>query len=169
MNIKVYFFSYVSKFFFLWGQPQVNSCPGNNINLASCSISNPASIYDFKFTTCTVATVSTISASSGSVGDSITITGAGFSTTACENEVLIGSYSCPITSSSATQIVCQIGSNSGLIPGIKYGIEVQIKNSGNSIQNSWYAFNFIPKITSITPNIGELLNKLYFFIEFFYI
>lgn len=80
--------------------------------------------------------------------------GTGFSTNACENSVLIGTYSCPITSSSATQIVCKIGSNSGLVAGITYGIEVQIKNSGNALQSNVFTFNFIPLVTAVSPSTG---------------
>jgi hypothetical protein len=82
------------------------------------------------------------------------MTGSGFSSSGCQNIVLIGDYSCPIISSSSTQLVCQIGSNSGLIPSIKYKVQIQIKNTGNALQNDWYSFSLIPKITSITPNIG---------------
>ena len=57
------------------GQPPTDNCPGSNINLASCSKTNPTSIYNFKFSTCSVATVSSVSLSSGSAGDIITITG----------------------------------------------------------------------------------------------
>ena len=58
-------------------------------------------------------------------------------------------------SNSATQIVCQLGANSGLVAGVKYSIEVQIRNSGKALQNNVFTFNFVPKITSITPNTGS--------------
>ena len=70
---------------------------------------------------------------------------------------MIGSYSCPITSNTATQIVCQLGTNSGLIAGIQYSVEVQIKNLGNALQTNAIKFNFLPKITSVSPNTGSLL------------
>lgn len=60
-----------------------------------------------------MGTVSSITPVQGSAGTSLTITGTGFSSTSCENIVLIGSsYQCPITSATTTQIVCQIGGNS---------------------------------------------------------
>ena len=86
--------------------------------------------------------------------------GASFSNTACENQILIGDYSCPITSSSSTQLVCQIGTNSGLVPSVDYSIKVLLKNYGYAINSNSYSFNFIPQINSITPNIGNYLQLI---------
>ena len=83
------------------------------------------------------------------------IKGNGFSSISCENEILIGAYSCPIISNSATQLVCRIGFYSGLIAGVNYNVDVNIKNSGIAMKSSVYFFNFIPIIHSITPNIGN--------------
>ena len=69
--------------------------------------------------------------------------------------VLIGDYSCPVTASSTTSITCTIGSNSGLLPGQSYKVEVQKKNVGNAIQNSVNIYNFIPIISSISPASGS--------------
>ena len=80
--------------------------------------------------------------------------GTGFSNTACENQILIGTYSCPIISSTSTELVCQISTNSGLLAGVSYSIQIQIANIGNAIHKNINSFKFIPSITSITPNIG---------------
>ena len=70
------------------------------------------------------------------------------------NQVLIGSYSCPVTSSTPTQIICKIGFNSGLIAGLNYSVDVLVGNYGFAIRNTTYLFQFLPILTSITPNIG---------------
>ena len=83
----------------------------------------------------------------------------------CGNQVLIGNYSCPIISSSSEKIICQIETNSGLIPGDDYKFELRVENYGNALQDSWYTFRFIPAIISITPDIGKLI--LINFIKYF--
>ena len=114
-----------------------------------------------------------MSNSSGFVGDNITITGInkntpgntsymskliigqGFGNNTCQNQVLIGSYSCPIISSNSTQIVCQIGPNSGLVTGTYYLIDARIHNTGIAIKGDLYTFQLMPSVTLISPNIGK--------------
>ena len=48
----------------------------------------------------------------------------------CQNEIFIGNYLCPVVSNASNYTVCQIGYNSGLIPGMKYQIKYDIKNLG---------------------------------------
>ena len=47
---------------------------------------------------------------SGAYGDTLTIEGTGFSTTASENMVKIGSAYCDVTDASATELTCTLGS-----------------------------------------------------------
>ena len=70
---------------------------------------------------------------------------------------------CSILSSSATQIVCKVGLNSGLVPNRKYLIELLVKNKGYALQNNYYLIEFSPKITSISP----LQGNFFFLIEIF--
>ncbi len=63
---------------------------------------------------------------------------------------------CPIISSSATQITCKIGLNSGLVPNKLYPIELLVKNKGYALQNDLYQISFLPIITSISNNQGTL-------------
>ena len=46
--------------------------------------------------------------------------------------------------------------------GVIYTIQIQTANIGNAIKNSAYLYNFIPLITSITPNIGKITYFFYF-------
>lgn len=92
-------------------QPQAQSCPGIDIDQNTCGVTSPTSRYNMKFTTCanSLPSITSLSSSRITYEDSLTITGTGFSTTECENQVLIGGIACNISSSSATEIVCQLG------------------------------------------------------------
>lgn len=126
------------------------------------------------FTTCKLANILSVSRTNATAGDNITITGnifkgliknfdchdwsnykgTGFSNASCENQILIGSYSCPLVSSNVTHLICQIDDNSGLVAGVSYLIEVLTKNSGYANKSQIYEFKFLPKVISITPDIG---------------
>jgi hypothetical protein len=86
--------------------------------------------------------------------------GTGFSTTQCEDIVLIGSsYQCPVTSATATQIVCQIGSNSLLNAKSIQNFNVAQDLQGFLSNIGLIQFQFQAKITSVSPLQGSLLSK----------
>ena len=80
--------------------------------------------------------------------------GNNFSSTNCENEIFIGPVNCQIQSSSSTNIVCQIGSNSNLQAGTDYLVQVRVKNIGYAIPSSVFKLKFLPIISSSTPEQG---------------
>ena len=108
------------------------------------------------FTTCNVATVSSISPLSVAYDTLLTVSGTGFSSTSCENEVYINKVLCATVSSTSTQITCKLGLNSGLVPGTLYPIEVLLKNVGYAIQNAVYQISFLPVISAISTNQGSI-------------
>jgi len=86
------------------------------------------------------------------------IVGTGFSTTICENDVLIGSsYSCPILSATSTQIVCQIGAGSMLNAETIQSVQVARDLQGYLISNGSLQFQFNASISSISPTLGTVL------------
>lgn len=86
------------------------------------------------------------------------IIGTGFSTTICENNVLIGSsYSCPITNATSTQIVCQIAAGSMLDAKTIQSVQVTHDRQGYLINNGLLQFQFDASISSITPTRGTIL------------
>lgn len=104
-----------------------------------------------------MGTVTSISPTQGTAGTSITITGTGFSSTSCENSVLIGSsYQCPITSAASTQIVCQIGANSLLNAKSIQSFNVVRDRQGLLPNDGLIRFQFQAKITSVSPLQGLL-------------
>ena len=135
-------------------QPTASSCSGSDLLISSCQTTQTSSKYKFVFTECNVPTIDSIPSLNGTSGDVLTINGNGFSANSCENEIFIGTYKCPVTSSSTTEINCTIGYGSGLEPNKAYKIEVRQKNVGNAIQNNLYEFKLLPQISSIIPSIG---------------
>ena len=67
---------------------------------------------------------------------------------------IIGGVSCPLTSISTTELVCNLGTNSGLLPNVPYSIEVSVKNIGYALQSAAFKLTFKPVITSLAPTLG---------------
>ena len=102
-----------------------------------------------------MGTVSSITPLQGPAGTSITIAGTGFSTTNCQNIVLLGSYQCPITSATATQIVCQIAANSLLNAKSVQNVNVARDRQGFLSNNGLLQFQFQAKVTGVSPTQGQ--------------
>ena len=108
------------------------------------------------FATCSsLPTLADVSVTSAAFDDTITVTGTNFSPTECMNQVHVGEFICPLTSSSSTKLTCKLGLNSGLIPGVSYNVEVAVKGIGYAVKTSTFTIQFLPKITSISPVIGS--------------
>ena len=133
-----------------------DSCPGTTIDLTACGVTAPTSIYKMKFTSCSsLPKITLVSLQNVGFNDLITITGTSFSATECENQVLIGDIPCALKSSSTTQLTCQLGPNSGLIPGVVYQLNVLVKNIGFALKTENFPINFIPTVTSFSPTVGS--------------
>ena len=105
--------------------------------------------------------MTSISPVQGPAGTVITVTGTGFSTTMCENTVLIeSSYQCPISSATAIQIVCQIGSNSTLNAKSIQNLHVKRDRQGFLSNNGLIQFQFQAQITNISPLKGSINLKV---------
>ena len=112
---------------------------------------------EFLFTPCTIGSVLSISPQTGIAGTSITINGTGFSTTICQNNVRIGSYNCPISSVTSTQIVCQIAAGSMLDAKTIQSVQVTRDRQGYLMSNGLLQFQFDASISSISPTRGTVL------------
>ncbi|CAF1300760.1 unnamed protein product, partial [Adineta ricciae] len=136
-----------------------SSCGSSSLlNPSSCSQTVPSSnALEFLATPCTIGSVTSISPVVGSAGTAITITGTGFSSTPCENIVQIGSnYSCPIISSTSTQIICRIGNGSSLNGKTEQSIQVSRDRQGYLINNGLLQFQFKAIINQISPTQGSI-------------
>ena len=100
--------------------------------------------------------IQSVSRNNVTVSDPITITGTGFSETECENRVFIGETECLITSSSTTELVCQLGANSRIEPYSNHPVQVSVKNFGFALkQSAEFTVQFLPIISSVTPSSGS--------------
>ncbi|CAF0745209.1 unnamed protein product [Adineta steineri] len=132
------------------------SCSSSSlINPSSCSQTVPSNALQFLFTPCTIGTVTSISPSYGPSGTSITVTGTGFSSTSCENEILIGTYQCPISSATSTQLTCQIGPNSFLNAKSDQSFNVGQVRQGFFSNDGLLEFQFLAQITGVSPTQGS--------------
>lgn len=109
------------------------------------------------FTTCMnqLPTVLSVSATNVTANDLLTITGLNFGEFACQNKVLIGNYLCPLVSNSSTELVCQLGLNSGLIPALANSLEVVVNNVGYALKNDSSQIQFQPQISSVVPLVSS--------------
>jgi hypothetical protein len=84
-------------------------------------------------------------------GMTVIITGTGFSTTASENTVLIGSKgSCTVTTASATSITCIISN----APSGSYSVSVNVVGKGLATNTASSIVNVPLQITYFSPNQG---------------
>ena len=131
-----------------------------------------ADAFMFTFAVCLTPTVSSVSLAApenitaapleGFDTSELTISGAGFSDNACQNEVTIGDNGkCTVTAASASEIVCTVdGSGDMPLESLKPAkITVNILNAGNAVFNvadpSTTKFNLVPKIDSANIASGS--------------
>merc|ERR1719483_104165 len=129
--------------------------------------------FQFKASTCLTPDVTSLAISSGPKNASVpswgfedselTISGTGFSSTACQNQITIGTagHQCVVSAATPTSLVCNVKGN----PGNKEPLEslknqeiiVNVLNQGNAIMNvpnpELAKFKLYPKITS--QNLAE--------------
>ena len=141
---------------------------------ATC-VDDPVSTDSFLFTSavCLTPTVSSVDVTSGLQnitalplegfqGTELTITGAGFSDSVCQNEVTIGDMgSCTITAASASEIVCTVdGAGETPLESLKPAkININVLNAGNAVMEvsdpSTSKFQLVPRISSTNIMSGS--------------
>lgn len=134
-----------------------NTCSTSNLNY--CNLTIPTSSYDMLFTKCdnNLPKILNVTNGNGAYNNDIVVEGTGFSANQCENEIWIGGLLCPLSSSSTTQLICQIPMNeTQLQPNTNYQVDVLVKNIGYADYDSTFQIQFSPIITSITPDQGSI-------------
>ena len=114
------------------------------VNVVSNSVSYPA--LTFSYTTTATPEVTSISPVEGYVGDTITISGTGF--TVGGNEVTVGDAICHVSSSSEGEIQCVAGKQ---LAG-QYAVKVMVSVKGAAV--SLATFNYLMTVINISPNAG---------------
>eukprot|EP00058_Branchiostoma_floridae_P026715 XP_002612206.1 hypothetical protein BRAFLDRAFT_108902 [Branchiostoma floridae] len=144
--------------FKLHGMEAIYSPTGVELDPSTTSSSD--SQFSFVFRNCFTATVTSLSPTHGTAGETITIQGTGFSTTTCENEVLIGGYSCDVTSATSNSITCTVNPGSDMPVGTYLPVSVNIKNRGYARMatpggEKSRMFALLPKVMSVSPEQGS--------------
>ena len=116
-----------------------------NIVVTSNSKSYPS--QSFSYTDAVTPKVTSITPTEGYVGDTITITGSGFSDS--DNVVTMGGVACNISSSSTTKIQCAVGKQ---LAG-QYDVVVMVPVKGAASSTSQFTYKMT--VTSISPTEGE--------------
>uniref|UniRef100_A0ABM0MU86 Fibrocystin-L-like n=1 Tax=Saccoglossus kowalevskii TaxID=10224 RepID=A0ABM0MU86_SACKO len=126
----------------------------------SCATPQPvgvdSSIFYFVYTGCYTPIIDSVNPTSGTSGTQITITGEGFATTQCANQVTIDGHPCNVQSCTETIIVCDIDTEDALTVGVKHPITVQVENHGFALNRGSATFELIPHIDSVTPDSGSI-------------
>ncbi|XP_078699976.1 fibrocystin-L-like [Branchiostoma floridae x Branchiostoma belcheri] len=146
------------------GPASSDTCPGSTREVLHCAAdqptASPGSPFNFVFRNCLTATVTSLSPTHGTAGETITILGTGFSTNACENEVLIGGYPCDVTSVTSNSITCQVTPGNDMPVGTFLPVTVNIKNRGyarmafpGGAESRMFAL--LPEVTSVSPVQGS--------------
>ncbi|CAG2205079.1 unnamed protein product [Mytilus edulis] len=136
-----------------------SACPGTTSPISNCAgsppISSPPDMFSYSFKTCTTPGVTAIDKNRGTTNDVISITGYGFSSTSCNNEVTFGDATCTVTNSADTWLECKIDPTSSPTVGLMQEVNVRVNNLGDAIiaiaGQSAKTFVIEPLVTEISP------------------
>jgi hypothetical protein len=114
----------------------------------------------YTFSSCSTPIINSINLNNGTFDTEIKISGNGFSTKECQNEVKFGSFICNITSAHEKSLTCKIDSNSRPEIYVLHQLHARVNNRGfaqiniSDLGKSGFAIK--PSIKSITPIRGSL-------------
>jgi len=140
-----------------------DSCSPTTSAIAGCTDPEPTASDSSKFHlsnwACKTPSISSIEPLNGTASTVVTITGTGFSTIDCQNEVMMGSNPCTVASSTATEITCNVAPVDDALVGTFEQISVRVKNIGYGLSTApggrSSLFLLLPNIASVTPSSGS--------------
>lgn len=95
--------------------------------------------------------ISAISSTVLTKGETVKITGTGFSTTAADNVVKIGNISCSVTAASATELSVTVPD--GLSKSTDYKFAVTVRGA-NAVESPAFRYYYVPAYTSTSQSLG---------------
>ncbi|KAM4688908.1 fibrocystin-L [Discoglossus pictus] len=117
------------------------------------------SIFEFEFLNCYTPHITSVDPLSGTIHDSITISGNGFSNVICANQVSIGKYPCTVSYADENSVVCNIDPQNSMVVGTAEIVSLTVNNFGNAIntlaKEMDRRFALLPHIDFITPSNGS--------------
>lgn len=140
-----------------------SSCPGTTDKRAGCSFPPVAfsqGKFRVSFDTCYTPGVTSLDKNQGTTSDKISISGYGFSSTSCNNEVTFGDATCTVTSATDSLIECSIDPANNPTIGLMQDVSVRVNNLGNALieisGQSARTFVLQPLVTGISPLTSSL-------------
>ena len=138
-------------------------------DLTCSSTPNSVSEYMFRAASCLTPRLNEIQISESSInitgsnaysGSTLTLSGSGFSSNLCQNNVKLGSSKCSVNSATESEIVCTIdGSDSQLTSLEKHEIQLSILNLGNAVfetaNGQGSDIVLVPRIDSVNTVAGS--------------
>ena len=154
-------------YFFLSVSPNPSdssSCQSVMSAKSGCSDARPSGgdpdKFNFAFWSCSTPMVDSIDQRSGTVQTQITLTGEGFSSKDCQNEVYIGDYTCEAVSSAEDSVVCTVGRGGEVDLGVLHPVTMVVGNRGYALINIMApvnrSFGLVPNIEDIQPTAGSM-------------
>ncbi|KAE8599477.1 hypothetical protein XENTR_v10017204 [Xenopus tropicalis] len=137
----------------------VDSCLAPEPTCPQLSNITSSNSLSFGFSSCFSSSITSISPSYGTIHDSITINGTGFSDTECANQVTVGQYPCTVSYADQNTVICNVDPQNSMPVGIAELVSLTVDNYGNAInaiaKEMDRRFALLPHIDSVTPNNGS--------------
>uniref|UniRef100_A0A803KL97 Dual-specificity protein phosphatase 22 n=1 Tax=Xenopus tropicalis TaxID=8364 RepID=A0A803KL97_XENTR len=138
---------------------EVDSCLAPEPTCPQLSNITSSNSLSFGFSSCFSSSITSISPSYGTIHDSITINGTGFSDTECANQVTVGQYPCTVSYADQNTVICNVDPQNSMPVGIAELVSLTVDNYGNAInaiaKEMDRRFALLPHIDSVTPNNGS--------------
>ncbi|CAL1525941.1 unnamed protein product, partial [Lymnaea stagnalis] len=144
-------------------QPNQGSCPSATNTISGCTDSTNLDAvpgkFNFKFLKCYSPYISSINLKNGTFSDTITFSGKGFGTKACQNEVVYANTTCEIVSSTASAISLRISAANKPPVGEAHEFTTRVVNLGYALvdipEDMSRRFGLHPRVSRITPSTGS--------------
>ncbi|CAH1226877.1 PKHD1L1 [Branchiostoma lanceolatum] len=147
------------------------SCAGTVTSITSCTDAAPTSNssadgFPFDFWSCSTPKITSISRNNGTVHDAITISGSGFGTNICENEVTIGGYAADcVAQEGGDTLLCNANPHDDDMDdpmpiGTYHPIAISVNNRGNGLteitRTQDRSFVLLSSMDTVSPAEGSL-------------